>query len=151
MLDKNSVEFATPQWFFDDLNDEFGPFDIDIAATDENAKCRTWISRDKNALESDWARLNNKVFCNSPYSKEAGPIGKWVEKAILESSRGCTVVMLLPADTRTTWFRKCCGIASEVRLVDGAFKFDGGATSARFGVCVVVFKPPRLYTYRRAM
>lgn len=151
MLDRHSDEFGTPQWFFDDLNDEFGPFDVDAASNLTNSKCKWWFTATNSGLTQDWSIVGKKVFCNPPYSKESGPIRKWVDKAILESSKGCTVVMLLPADSRTKWFKRCCQCASEVRLVDGTFRFDGGATSARFGICVAVFRPERNYSYRRTI
>lgn len=43
-----------------------------------------------------------KTFVNPPYSK---PL-PWVEKAIEEQNRGCTVVLLLRVDTSTKWYAK---------------------------------------------
>ena len=46
-------EWATPQWFFDRLDDEFH-FTLDPCSTDENAKCEKHYTREQNGLLQDW-------------------------------------------------------------------------------------------------
>lgn len=70
-----SNEWATPQEFFDDLNNEFN-FTLDPCATKENAKCAKFYTKEDDGLSKSWD--NEMVFCNPPYGRE---IGKWVEKA----------------------------------------------------------------------
>jgi len=65
---------ATPQAFFDELNEEFR-FTLDPCSTDENAKCEKHFT-----IEDDWlkqSRDNEIVFCNPPYWRE---IKKRVQK-----------------------------------------------------------------------
>ncbi len=38
MTEKLSDQWQTPQWLFDELNQEFN-FDIDLCANSENSKC----------------------------------------------------------------------------------------------------------------
>lgn len=68
-------EWATPQQFFNELNDEFH-FTLDPCATKENAKVWFYYTKEQNGLIQDWNR--HIVFCNPPYGRE---IGKWVKKA----------------------------------------------------------------------
>jgi hypothetical protein len=45
-----TVEWPTPQDFFDTLNAEFGPFDLDPCATSENAKCERYFTQADDGL-----------------------------------------------------------------------------------------------------
>lgn len=55
---------ATPQDFFDKLNDEF-KFNLDPCATQENAKCEKYFTKEDDGLSK--SRDNQNVFCNPPY------------------------------------------------------------------------------------
>ena len=55
---------ATPQDFFDKLNDEF-KFNLDPCATPENAKCEKYFTKEDDGLSK--SRDNQNVFCNPPY------------------------------------------------------------------------------------
>ena len=46
-------DWETPQNFFDALNEEFG-FDLDAAASAENAKCREFFDEEADGLSRDW-------------------------------------------------------------------------------------------------
>lgn len=115
-------EFETPQWLFDQLNEEFN-FDLDVAATLNNSKCNDYYVEDTdghdglfNGLYASWSkypyyedgiikfRSKNSVFMNPPYSR--GQLEKWCKKAYEESLKGVTVVGLLPVDTSTKWFHE---------------------------------------------
>ena len=72
--------WATPQDFFDELNNEFN-FDLDVCANDENAKCAKYYTAENDGLAQDW---KGTCWMNPPYGRE---IGKWMRKAY-ESSRG---------------------------------------------------------------
>lgn len=61
-----SDEWQTPQDLFDELNTELGPFDMDVAATIENAKCTYFATIEDDALTQDWMEKN---WCNPPYSQ----------------------------------------------------------------------------------
>ncbi len=51
--------WATPQGFFDKLNEEFH-FELDVCATSENAKCKKYYSPEEDGLKQDTAgRLEN--------------------------------------------------------------------------------------------
>lgn len=90
--------WATPQDFFDKLNEEFH-FTLDPCATPENAKCDTYFTIAEDGLKQDWTGYT--VFCNPPYGRK---ISEWVKKCYTESLKGTLVVMLIPARTDTSYF-----------------------------------------------
>jgi site-specific DNA-methyltransferase (adenine-specific) len=53
MPQAETVEWATPQNLFDELNAEFG-FTLDVCATDENAKCADYFTKEQNGLLQNW-------------------------------------------------------------------------------------------------
>ena len=53
MYSSKSDEWATPQSFFDEINNEF-QFDLDVCATDENHKCDRYFTVKDNGLEKNW-------------------------------------------------------------------------------------------------
>lgn len=61
MFSSRTNEWATPQQFFDTLDAEFG-FDLDVAATPENAKCERFFTEKKDGLKQDWCRQNENCF-----------------------------------------------------------------------------------------
>ena len=81
MFSSKTDMWATPQYFFDELNNEFG-FEIDVCATDENAKCGTYYTKEQDGLSMPWS---GTCWCNPPYGRE---IGKWVAKAYAASQEG---------------------------------------------------------------
>lgn len=53
MFSSKSDEWATPQRFFDELNNEFR-FNLDPCATDENHKCSNYYTIADNGLAKNW-------------------------------------------------------------------------------------------------
>lgn len=130
-----SNEWATPQTFFDKLDEEFH-FTLDPCSTDDNAKCKLHYTLKDNGLAQNWG--GQIVFCNPPYGRE---LGKWVHKAYLESRKADTiVVMLIPARTDTKYFHKYIyHKAKEIRFIEGRLHFNESKTGAPFPSMVVVF------------
>ena len=97
-------EWETPQSFFDALNAEFH-FTLDAAASNENAKCSNWITKERNSLTLPWDRISGRgaIWCNPPYGRD---IGLWLRKGRMEADAGCTVVFLVHARTDTRWFHE---------------------------------------------
>lgn len=129
-----SNEWATPQDFFDKLNEEFH-FTLDPCATAENAKCAKYYTKEQDGIIQDW--YGETVFCNPPYGKE---IGKWVAKCSAEFENGATVVMLIPARTDTKWFHKYIYHRAEIRFIKGRLKFGNSKNSAPFPSMLIVWR-----------
>lgn len=135
MFSSENDKWATPQFFFDALDEEFH-FTLDAAASDDNAKCERYFTQEKNGLAQSWQ--GETVFCNPPYGRT---VGEWVKKAHDEHAKGdCTIVMLLFARTDTKWFHDYILGTAEVRFVKGRLKFGDGKNSAPFPSIVVIYR-----------
>lgn len=53
MFSSNSDEWATPEDFFNMINQEFH-FNLDPCATSENHKCEKFFTMEQNGLNMDW-------------------------------------------------------------------------------------------------
>lgn len=123
--------WATPQDFFDKLNQEFN-FTLDPCANKENAKCSKFFTQEEDGLTKSWD--NEIVFCNPPY----GTVLKdWVKKA--SESKGGVVVMLIPARTDTSYFHDYIYNKAEIRFLRGRLKFGDSKNSAPFPSMLVIF------------
>ena len=130
-----TVEWATPQAFYDYLHERYD-FQVDVAASSLNHLCEQWYGLDhpdesrRDGLTATWS---GRVWCNPPYGRV---IKEWVKKA---SEHDDLVVMLLPARTDTRWFHDYCLALGKVKYVRGRLKFGGGQASAPFPSIVVIF------------
>ena len=93
----NGDNWRTPAYVFRWAQEHFAPggFDVDLAASADNALCEFYYSLDgTNGLMADWAHPhpNHRGWCNPPYSN----IYPWICKAVREAERGFTTVMLMP-------------------------------------------------------
>lgn len=125
--------WATPQDFFDRLNEEFG-FELDVCATPENAKCARYFTERENGLLQTWKGI---CWMNPPYGRE---IAQWIKKAYESALAGATVVCLVPSRTDTQWWHDYC-MKGEIRFVRGRLKFGGVIDNAPFPSAVVIFRP----------
>lgn len=147
MFSKKSDEWGTPQALFDELNAEFGPFILDVAATEENKKCAYFIGKEENALTARWMSKN---WCNPPYSQ----VKEFAAKAAEEAKNGNMTVMLIPARTDTRFFHDYIYNKPdvEIRFLKGRLKFispdgsllrgtkmNGSNNAAPFPSMIVIF------------
>lgn len=141
MKDRNLVHsdnWATPKYFYDQLNAEFN-FDFDPCPYYEGE-----ITPENDGLLKEWGGVN---FINPPYSQKLKEA--FVIKAIEESRKGKICVMLLPVSTSTKLFHDHIKPnASEIRFIRGRIKFVGKNTFGEMveGKCgmhdsmIVIFK-----------
>jgi len=129
LFTSNTDLWSTPQSLFDELDKEFH-FTLDVCATDENAKCERYFTKEDDGLSQEWKGV---CWMNPPYGRE---IGKWIKKAY--ESRA-TVVCLIPARTDTAWWHDYVMKAKEIRYIRGRLKFGGSKNSAPFPSAIVVF------------
>jgi site-specific DNA-methyltransferase (adenine-specific) len=124
-----SVEWRTPRVLFAELEAEFGAFDLDPAATRENALCPHFYTKEQDGLRQPWF---GRVFCNPPYG---GGLGRWIAKGIRSVLAGdCSlVVFLLPVRSDTSWFHSWLWnrydhrpkAHVQLRFIKGRLKFNG--------------------------
>lgn len=84
-------DWATPEFFYNDLNNRFG-FDFDPCPYQHDLD--EW-----DGLAVEWGNMN---FVNPPYSRKLKEA--FVKKALLEREKGKRSVLLLPVSTSTTLF-----------------------------------------------
>lgn len=127
--------WATPPDFFDRMNRKYGPFEIDVCASPENAKCERYYTNETDGLKQEWKGV---CWMNPPYGRA---IVDWMRKAF-ESAKigGATVVCLVPARTDTAWWHDFA-IKGEITFIRGRLKFGGSKWNAPFPSAVVVFEP----------
>src|SRR5271170_7967609 len=89
LFTSNNDSWETP-WELYNLLDTLFHFELDAAATKENAKCKNFYTIQDNGLFQLWKKAS---FCNPPFSN----VDQWVKKAWQESKRGNTCVILIPA------------------------------------------------------
>lgn len=159
MMSSNTDLWATPKYFFDKLNEEFG-FNLDVCALPDNAKCTNFFNPEQDGLKQDWNQ--EVVWMNPPYGNPERPCKKnckkkkcvdrgyhidkyipgiidWMRKAYEESQKwGNTIVCLVPARTDTEWWHKYA-MKGEIRLVEGRLKFNDGNGTAPFPSAVIIF------------
>ena len=136
-------DWETPQALFDQLHREFH-FTLDVCASKENAKCRSFYIRD--ALSLPWNHHPGKDWsgwwwCNPPYGRG---LDQWITKGVSER-RG---VMLVPARTDTRWFHDHLWDQAqhqprpniELRFLKGRLKFVGASASAPFPSLVIIIR-----------
>lgn len=56
LFSSKEEKWATPQDFFDKLNDEFH-FTLDAAASPDNAKCPVYFTEEQNGLTQSWGGI----------------------------------------------------------------------------------------------
>lgn len=140
-----SVEWETPQDFFDNLNREF-KFNLDVCATSENAKCGLFFNINHDALFQEW---RGRCWMNPPYNKS---INLWLKKAYETSQRGYTVVCLIQGrSSDTKWWHDYVMKASEIRYIKDRLHFGMNKIFNRANISsiVVVFRsfcqgPPKI-------
>lgn len=135
LFSSKTVEWSTPQDFFDKLNEEFH-FTLDPCSTDENAKCEKHYTKEQDGLAQDWA--GETVYCNPPYGRE---MPKWIQKCYEHFVTGGGIaVMLIPARTDTKAFHDYIYGKAEIRFVRGRLRFGNGKGRAPFPSMVVIYR-----------
>ena len=134
-LSSKTDNWATPQDFFDKLNEEFH-FTLDPCANEENHKCDLFYTKEQDGLTKDWG--GHVVFCNPPYGKESAD---WVRYSYEQSQKpNTTVVMLIPARTDTRYFHDYIYGKAEIRFIKGRLKFGDATTAAPFPRLVAAYR-----------
>ena len=102
----NKDEWRTDQILFDKVRKSLPlGIDLDAAATKDNRLCPRYLSKEQDALASDWYQPElgiHTVWLNPPFSVS----NDFLRKANEEHSKGATIICLLRADSpETSWWR----------------------------------------------
>lgn len=128
MFSSKTDMWATPQAFFNALNEEFH-FTLDVCATYENAKCVAYYTKFEDGLSQPWRGV---CWCNPPYGRE---IGKWVKKPTNPRKKGqpwscCSRQELIPPGFTTTFITR----PLKFDLSEVALNSEAPRTARRFRV-----------------
>jgi phage N-6-adenine-methyltransferase len=86
-------EWQTPDHVFAWALRRWGPFDLDLAATADNARADRYFTREQDALRQDWRAHGLRAWCNPPYSN----VRPWLQRAAHEHANGFASCWLIPA------------------------------------------------------
>ena len=111
--------YATPEWLMFLFKDWYDPCPLNPSPT-------------VDGLKLEW---KDKTYVNPPYSNPKA----WVSKAIEESKKGKTIVMLLRVDTSTEWFKMLVEAKAHILWFNGRLKFVDNSP-ANFPSMLVVLK-----------
>lgn len=144
--------WQTPKFVFDYYNSRF-QFNVDMAASGQNALCEWFISEEEDALSKETVRdyvnyiysegFKPAFWCNPPYSD----IMPWVSQCVnLANDHRAPVVMLIPADTSVKWFRAAFKNCTECHFISGRLSFINSETQRPVsgnnkGSVVFIFDP----------
>ena len=134
MYSSKTDKWATPQYFFDDMNRKY-KFEVDVCANKQNAKCSKYYTEKQDGLKQKW---EGTCWCNPPYGRT---IGLWLEKAYNSSIMGALVVCLVPSRTDTKWWHNWA-LKGEVEYLQGRLKFGDSKNSAPFASALITYRPP---------
>jgi phage N-6-adenine-methyltransferase len=138
-FDSNNNDWETTQSLFDILNDEFH-FIIDLAASPENTKVKTYLTKEDDALKQEWRGV---CWLNPPFGEKGkNQLKHFVKKAHDEYCKyGSTIVLLIPARTNTNWWKEYCTEAKEIRFITGRPNFVGCKYGLMQPLAIIVFMP----------
>lgn len=108
--DEDRQKWQTPDYLFNWLNDQFGPFTLDVAASEKNARCERYFTEEMNALKQV-VNFGEKCFLNPPFNN-IKPFIEWLLWQRDNMRAEFTVV--LPSDLSTSWAELCINNASQV-------------------------------------
>ncbi|QHR65257.1 DNA methyltransferase [Escherichia phage aaroes] len=120
--------WSTPYELVAWMESEYGDYDIDAAASKENAVCEKFYSKETNCLKRWWGS-NKHIWLNPPYSN----ITPFVKKAIEQMEHNNQIDMLLPCDTSTGWFYEAQQRAAEIIWITGEVYQEDGTEYSRTG------------------
>ncbi len=155
-MTSNNSSWETPPWLFKTL-DEIFHFNLDCAASPENALCSKFLTYDNryfymtefDALSVDWLNLakqgnnsNPTAWLNPPYTRELLPA--FIRKVEQEYDKGLTIVTLLASRTETNWFNICWERARYLVFLNQRLKFElrkKPVGTATFPSVLAIFSP----------
>lgn len=120
--------WSTPSELVAWMESEYGDYDIDAAASKENAVCEKFYSKETNCLKRWWGS-NKHIWLNPPYSN----ITPFVKKAIEQMEHNNQIDILLPCDTSTGWFYEAQQRAAEIIWITGEVYQEDGTEYSRTG------------------
>lgn len=112
-----SDEWGTPPNIFN-FFDRHYHFDIDVAATKQNTKCKSYWTKEDDGLKQTWGK-GKTYWLNPPYSKTSD----WTKKANDSAKQGAIIVALLPNRSATKWYSENIASTGAIIQLTGRVSF----------------------------
>jgi hypothetical protein len=129
-LTSGNACWETPPLVFEKLNNDFGPFDVDLTADAQRHLCPIWFgpgSPVPDALGCLWAAWMALQVSHSPKGYSNPPYGPFVQKLLAkakqEAACGVTSVLLLPMRVTKAFHAHVLNGASELWFCDRRITF----------------------------
>lgn len=123
---KSKQDYQTPPEFLAAVKNRLRirDFDVDVAASKENAVCEYYYDEASDGLAQSWQVPEPEsgwAWCNPPYSN----IQPWVHKAHEEARNGVNIALLVPASVGANWWRECVEPFAYAAFLNGRITFVG--------------------------
>jgi phage N-6-adenine-methyltransferase len=137
-FESTKQDWTTPKHFFDELNAEFS-FTTDLAASQDNALCQQFYTKEDNGLVQPW---HGACWLNPPFGDKSSKMVDWIKRAWQETQDrdDLTVVVFIPARTNTRWWHQYCMKAAEVRFVCGRPRFGDAKHGLPQPLALIIFR-----------
>lgn len=135
MFSSAKQDWTTPRWLFALLDAEFN-FEIDAAASPENALCARYFTEADDALQQPW---HGRFFLNPPYGRSVGRFVAHAWDQVYRHGHADRGVILLASRTDVQWWHQYAMRGAEIRLIEGRLHFGDSANAAPFPSAVLVF------------
>lgn len=130
-----SDEYGTPKKLYDKWDALFN-FDIDLAATAENAKNPNFINQHMDFFNVK--PFKGVGWLNPPYSKKVQFLERVYE---LTRHPQCTIVCLLPHSTSEKWWHNLVQKRADKKIpLLGRIRFDGAKWHAPYSNVLVIYR-----------
>lgn len=134
----------TPPEFLSAVQERFGDFVLDLAASNDNAVCARYYGPGSNYPDSlgdgpPWHLYDGLCWLNPPY----GNITPWAEKAALSAMLGASIAMLVPASVGAKWFNMWVRPNAYVLELTPRLTFVGHKYQYPKDLILAVFTPER--------
>lgn len=133
-------DYGTPPVFLQAVVDLLGiaSFDIDLAASGDNAVTQPYYTEADNSLVQPWRVGDGWNWLNPPF----GNIRPWVEKAVCEAIYcGAKTAVLIPASVGSNWWYDWVDGSAYVHFLNGRLTFVGEATCYPKDCALLLYAP----------
>jgi phage N-6-adenine-methyltransferase len=141
---RSKQDYGTPPEFLAAVKNRLriGDFDIDLAATKENAVCPYYYSLEegKDSLLQSWQTPEPEsgwAWLNPPYAD----IQPWVHRAHKEAETGAHVAVLIPASVGANWWAECVDPYAYTVFLNGRLTFVGETTPYPKDCALLLYTP----------
>lgn len=112
-------------------------FDVDLAATAENAVCPRYYTERDDAFKQSWLtwRQEGWNWLNPPFAD----LEPWVRRAWEQAQLGARVAMLVPAAVGANWWRDWVDLKAQVRFLNGRLTFVGETAPYPKDCCLLLY------------